>query len=131
MGNTQSARAPATEKPLPAACAASNANASTSQPNECPVKPEYRNPAIFNVYGQRVNDPDAPPTPSNPLQALSSTDLLDPKNNMPLEANQQPCPGQRKLLSVDRAASSIPKGGTAASWLFPSPQMVFNGTVDV
>lgn len=94
--------------------------------SSCPVPEGYRNPAIYNVYSQRINDPNAQST-SNPLAALRGSDLLDPKNNMPLEANQQPCPGQRKPLSTERVQSTIPKGGTDATWLYPSPQMFFNG----
>ena len=51
---------------------------------------------------------------------------LDPKNNMPLEPNQQPSAGQRKPISTTRQASSIPKGGTSSTWQYPSPQMFFN-----
>jgi len=52
---------------------------------------------------------------------------LDPTNNMPTEANQQPCPGQRVPLSTSRAPSTIPKGGTEGdTWQYPSPQMFFN-----
>ena len=46
---------------------------------------------------------------------------------MPLEANQQPFPGQKQLLSISRLQSSIPKGGTESTWVYPSPQMFFNG----
>ncbi len=81
---------------------------------------------IFDVYGRRINDPNAP-RQEDPLAAIRGSDLLDPRNNMPLQANQAPCPGQRKPLSTERVASNIPKGGTASTWLFPSPQMVFNG----
>jgi hypothetical protein len=102
------------------------------QQSACPVlTPQgqgngYKNPAVYNVYSQRINDPDASAA-RNPLQSLRNTDVLDPRNNMPLEANQLPCPGQRKPLSTQRVASTIPKGGTDSTWLFPSPQMVFNG----
>eukprot|EP00798_Chlamydomonas_sp_ICE-L_P018269 gene18269-24722_t len=123
MGNSQSTKE-ATSSPLPAACAA--ASTPSAQSDACPVAPEYRNSAIYNVYGQRTNDPNAPAPTSNPLAALQGSELMDPTNYMPLEPNQQPCPGQRKPLSVDRAVSIIPKGGTTGSWLFPSPQMVFN-----
>jgi hypothetical protein len=104
---------------------------STSSPlsdtqSSCPVPAEYRNPAIYNVYGQRIDGNQNCPS-ANPLAALQGTDLLDPKNNMPLEPNQQPCPGQRVPLSTDRLQSNIPKGGTDTTWLYPSPQMFFNG----
>jgi cytochrome c heme-lyase len=96
---------------------------STSDPSACPVKGDYKNPAIYNVYGERTNDPSAS---KNPLLALQNTEVLDPRNNMPLEPNQLPCPGQRKPLTTERVASNIPKGGTESTWVFPSPQMVFN-----
>ena len=52
---------------------------------------------------------------------------INAKNNMPLEANQQPSAGQRKPLSTERESSTIPKGGTDGStWQYPSPQMFFN-----
>ena len=46
---------------------------------------------------------------------------------MPREPNQQPFPGQRRVISTHREASSIPKGGTDTTWLYPSPQMFYNG----
>lgn len=97
-----------------------------SSGSRCPVPEGYRNPAIYNVYGQRINDPSAQPACPSPLAVLGG-DMLDPSNNMPLEPNQQPCPGQRKPLSTQRIASTIPKGGTDTTWLYPSPQMFFNG----
>lgn len=97
-----------------------------STSSRCPVPEIYRNPAIYNVYGQRIDDTAQTSIPG-PLSALQGTDLLDPKNNMPLEANQQPCPGQRRPLSVGRVQSKIPKGGTDTTWLYPSPQMFYNG----
>lgn len=101
---------------------------STSQ-SACPVPAEYRNPAIYNVYGQQINGEQNCPSAAaaNPLAKLQGSDLLDPKNNMPLEPNQQPCPGQRVPLSTERLQSNIPKGGTDTTWLYPSPQMFFNG----
>ena len=53
--------------------------------------------------------------------------LQDPRNNMPSEPNQQPFPGQRKPISTSREQSNIPKGGTDATWVYPSPQMFYNG----
>jgi cytochrome c heme-lyase len=90
------------------------------------VPERYRNPAVYNVYGQRIDGDAAPPAArSSPL--VAGADVLDPKNNMPLEPNQQPCPGQRRPLSTERIQSNIPKGGTDSTWLYPSPQMFFNG----
>lgn len=77
------------------------------------------------VRPQRINDPDNP-VPRDPLAILERLDRLDPSNQMPLEPNQQPCPGQRVPLSTERQASSIPKGGTSSTWLYPSPQMFYN-----
>lgn len=122
MGASQSTAVP---KPgLPAACPAGQE--ADQPPSACPVPKEYRNPAIYNVYGQRLNEPGAEAS-TNPLSAERGSDLLDPKNNMPLEPNQQPCPGQRRPLSTERLQSNIPKGGTDSTWTYPSPQMFFNG----
>ena len=48
---------------------------------------------------------------------------------MPREPNQQPFPGQRRVISTHRKTSSIPKGGTDSTWLYPSPQMFYNGAL--
>ena len=53
--------------------------------------------------------------------------LQDPRNNMPVEPNQLPFPGQRRYISTEREASTIPKGGTETTWVYPSPQMFYNG----
>jgi cytochrome c heme-lyase len=78
------------------------------------------------VYNQRI-DAAVAGAATDPLAALAGSTVLDPRNNMPLEANQQPWPGQRKLLSIDRLQSTIPKGGTSSTWVYPSAQMFFNG----
>lgn len=49
---------------------------------------------------------------------------IDPTNQMPAVANQQPSANQAVVLPVERESSSIPKGGTDSTWLYPSPQMV-------
>jgi cytochrome c heme-lyase len=98
----------------------------TSQPT-CPVPASARSRAVYNVYSQRIDLPQPDDGQAkDPLAALRASDILDPKNNMPLAANQQPCPGQRRLLSTDRIESTIPKGGTDATWVYPSPQMFYN-----
>ncbi len=43
---------------------------------------------------------------------------------MPAQANQERAPGQAVDISKEREPSSIPKGGTDSTWLYPSPQMV-------
>lgn len=98
----------------------------SSSTSSCPVINPKNNAdvkPIYNVYSQRINDPNAK---QNVLSALQNKEVLDPRNNMPVEANQLPCPGQRRPLPTERVASNIPKGGTESTWLFPSPQMVFN-----
>lgn len=83
---------------------ATTSTASTS--SECPVR--YKNPNAYNVYSQKI----------------------DPKNQMPVTANQQPATDQQADLSKERVSSSIPKGGTDAdTWLYPSPQMFWNALV--
>lgn len=61
------------------------------------------------------------------LSRIQGLGGLDPVNQMPREPNQQPVPGQRKPLPRDRVPSSIPKGGTDTAWVYPSPQMFYNG----
>lgn len=72
---------------------------------ECPVT--YKNPNVYNVYNQKI----------------------DPTNQMPAQANQAPAPGQETPLPVEREQSTIPKGGTESTWLYPSPQMFWNALV--
>jgi len=100
---------------------------------ECPVAQDVRNGSncpvpdgrkcrspIYNVYSQRIDE--------NPRGAeQQAAFIFDPRNNMPLAPNQQPFPGQRVLLATERVKSSIPKGGTDATWEYPSPQMFYNG----
>jgi cytochrome c heme-lyase len=61
---------------------------------------------VFNVYSQEI----------------------DPTNMMP-PPNQSLAPGQVEPLPVERVSSSIPKGGTEGTWLYPSPQMFYNSLV--
>jgi cytochrome c heme-lyase len=100
-----------------AVSAAAGVHATTSgaaSPAACPVKPGSggtggpagRGP-VYNVYAQ----------------------VIDTTNNMPAAANQQPSPGQKAALSTQRVQSSISKGGTDSTWLYPSPQMFWNALV--
>ncbi|ETM52233.1 hypothetical protein PPTG_08334 [Phytophthora nicotianae INRA-310] len=71
----------------------------------CPVvKDGKEEKEIYNVYGQRI----------------------DPTNMMPYNPNQDPNAEQRYPLPQDRVQSTIPKGGTEGTWLYPSEQMFFN-----
>ncbi|QDZ24646.1 cytochrome c heme lyase [Chloropicon primus] len=91
---------------------------------------------VYNVYNQRIDQQVASSEASKEEAKFRSiwnlgwggrgTGTIDSKNNMPLEANQQPSVGQRKALSISREKSSIPKGGTQSTWQYPSPQMFFN-----
>lgn len=74
----------------------------------------------YNVYNQRID------SSSSSATATGQQYVLDPRNNMPVAANQAPFPGQKALLSTDRVESNIPKGGTDGTWVYPSPQMFFN-----
>ncbi|TMW64251.1 hypothetical protein Poli38472_012873 [Pythium oligandrum] len=76
-------------------------------PEGCPVKhdkPAGEQPEIYNVYGQRI----------------------DPTNMMPYNPNQDPNDEQRYPLPQERVQSTIPKGGTEGTWLYPSEQMFYN-----
>ncbi|KAF1794218.1 Cytochrome c/c1 heme-lyase [Phytophthora cactorum] len=71
----------------------------------CPVvKDGKEEKEIYNVYGQRI----------------------DPTNMMPYNPNQDPNAEQRYPLPQGRVQSTIPKGGTEGTWLYPSEQMFFN-----
>jgi hypothetical protein len=125
MGNSSSVQLPdstlpGTSSSTPAAAAATQG---ISGAQSCPVPEQYRSQPIYNVYGQQI---DVGSTAS-PLDFLRQGQQLDPSNQMPAEPNQLPFPGQHKLLSTSRQQSNIPKGGTDSTWLYPSPQMFYNG----
>lgn len=92
--------------------------------SNCPVQGRVRCNVIYNVYNQRIDM-------ASMEGQTGQTSVLDPRNNMPVAANQQPYPGQRVLLPTDRAKSTIPKGGTQSTWVYPSPQMFYNGVPPV
>lgn len=74
----------------------------SDQSGGCPVK--YKNKKQFNVYSQEIN----------------------PDNMMPTNPNQLPGPDQTKPIDTTRVKSTIPKGGSDATWTYPSPQMFYN-----
>lgn len=84
---------------------------STQQPADgCPV-----------IHGQ---------SGSNAVQYNVYAQPIDPQNQMPLNPNQLPAPGQSAPLSTERVRSFIPKGGTTQeTWQYPSSQMFYNALV--
>jgi len=58
--------------------------------------------------------------------ATESRETLSDRNAIPVGLRNKPMKGQQKPLSTDRVSSNIPKGGTADTWTYPSPQMFFN-----
>ena len=87
---------------LSAATNASSSSSSSSSSSTNTTNKKDKGP-IYNVYGQ----------------------VIDPANKMP-PPNQEPTPGQAIPLSKERVQSTIPKGGTDTTWLYPSPQMFWN-----
>lgn len=69
--------------------------------------------------------PQQPPASPPRVQFNVYNQPIDPSNQMPVQPNQNPWPGQRRLLSTERQRSAIPKGG-GGQWVFPSPQMFYN-----
>uniref|UniRef100_A0A7S4EZL5 Holocytochrome c-type synthase n=1 Tax=Chrysotila carterae TaxID=13221 RepID=A0A7S4EZL5_CHRCT len=53
------------------------------------------------------------------------SEVLNMDNMMPAP-NQMPAPGQKVALSTDRVVSTIPRGGDAGTWMYPSEQMFYN-----
>jgi len=85
-----------------AAAAAAPAAAPAAPAAPLPAPSRSRGP-VYNVYGQEI----------------------DPLNMMP-PPNQSMTPGQAEPLPTERVPSSIKKGGTDGTWLYPSPQMFWN-----
>lgn len=95
---------------VPEACATAQA----AGRGDCPAVGGAAGAGPYNVY-------------NTPLGNAAARDTLSGLNQMPLEPNQAPAPGQRAPLSTDRVSSTIPKGGTSGeTWTYPSPQMFFN-----
>jgi|APGre2960657505_1045072.scaffolds.fasta_scaffold361053_1 cytochrome c heme-lyase len=75
--------------------------------------------------GNRVSSDSSAPAPPAAQAYNVYNQPIDPSNQMPVTPNQLPWPGQQKLLSTERATSTIPKGG-GGQWVFPSPQMFYS-----
>ncbi|KAL7496191.1 hypothetical protein ACHAWT_009944 [Skeletonema menzelii] len=101
---------------------------SSKKSSGCPVKAESR--ASWNILRRGGNKETQQHQQqydvySRPLQ-------MDPTNNMPIPnaqttaRNNLPNPDQKGVLTTERVKSSIPKGGTNDTWVYPSPQMFYN-----
>ena len=124
------------------------ARSSSSPSSDCPIPEEVRDNSkfgVYNVYNQRVDDTPPASSSSNTNDGSKSgvsssgkgfrfLGRLDPRNNMPSEANQKRAPGQKVALNTDREASKIPKSGGdiksgSSTWQYPSAQMFYNALV--
>lgn len=120
----------------------SSASGAAETSGQCPAakqsdtSPKYKHPHVYDVYGRRI-DQQSKESPGQNVWVMPSflyygsdgPEEIDPANRMPKVANQNPAPGQREQLSQYRQRSSIPKGGTDESWVYPSPQMFYNSLV--
>jgi cytochrome c heme-lyase len=88
-------------------------------PGSCPVSGQKSNAVLSGVA--------AASKAKGPVFNVYSQEI-DPTNMMP-PPNQSLAPGQVEPLPVERVSSSIPKGGTEGTWLYPSPQMFYNSLV--
>eukprot|EP00735_Rhodelphis_limneticus_P009391 TRINITY_DN272_c0_g1::TRINITY_DN272_c0_g1_i1::g.1664::m.1664 TRINITY_DN272_c0_g1::TRINITY_DN272_c0_g1_i1::g.1664 ORF type:complete len:278 (+),score=25.09,sp/A5PJG7/CCHL_BOVIN/44.76/2e-64,Cyto_heme_lyase/PF01265.12/1.4e-72 TRINITY_DN272_c0_g1_i1:70-834(+) len=92
------------KSPEESKCPVQHESRPAEEMSSCPVATKgYKGSTVYNVYSEAI----------------------DPKNMMP-PANQIPSPGQQEPLSTYRQSSSIPRGGTEETWLYPSEQMFFN-----
>jgi cytochrome c heme-lyase len=112
-------------------------------PDNCPMSSNYKKKVPPPPPAEPTSSecPSSTPLPSpaakeqgdkyvHPVQYNVYSEPIDPKNNMPATANQEPAPGQRFKLNTERVKSSIPKAGTEdGTWVYPSPQMFWNALV--
>lgn len=83
---------------------------------KCPV--DHSNMAT----GKENKQPDVPS--QCPMHST-----LNPNNQMPVTANQEPHPEQPFPLSKERIVSTIPKGDGTGNWEYPSEQMFWNAMI--
>jgi cytochrome c heme-lyase len=93
----------------------------------CPVKAESR--ASWNILRRGGNNNNQQ---QQQYDVYSRPLPMDPTNNMPIPnaqttaRNNLPSPDQQISLTTERVKSTIPKGGTNETWVYPSPQMFYN-----
>ena len=107
-------------------------NTDSSKPSGCPVNAESR--ATWNILrrGGNNNNNNQQHQQQQQYDVYSRPLAMDPTNNMPIPnaqttaRNNLPNPDQQDTLPTERVKSSIPKGGTNETWVYPSPQMFYN-----
>eukprot|EP00520_Triparma_pacifica_P010112 CAMPEP_0118662590 /NCGR_PEP_ID=MMETSP0785-20121206/16915_1 /TAXON_ID=91992 /ORGANISM="Bolidomonas pacifica, Strain CCMP 1866" /LENGTH=408 /DNA_ID=CAMNT_0006556149 /DNA_START=122 /DNA_END=1344 /DNA_ORIENTATION=- len=95
----------------------------------CPVAPKSEAPALesppSSVPSKSSSDASSNGNGGQVYNVYSQP--IDPKNQMPVHANNLPSSNQSSKLSTERESSTIPKGGTdTGTWTYPSPQMFWN-----
>lgn len=94
--------------------------------SKCPVKAESR--ASWNILRRGKSGEKQ----QQQYDVYSRPLPMDPTNNMPIPnvqttaRNNLPSSQQQNTLPTERVKSSIPKGGTNETWVYPSPQMFYN-----
>ena len=119
-----------------AGAAAAAAPAASEPPPTCPMHKQGASAAVLSkVTAAAAATAAAAPAAAAPAARADSgpvynvySQVIDPANMMP-PPNQAPAPGQSAPLPVERVKSTIPKGGTDGTWLYPSPQMFYNSLV--
>ena len=106
----------------------SNKGSSGVKSSGCPVKAESR--ASWNIL--RRGGGGGGEKQQQQYDVYSRPLPMDPTNNMPIPnvqttaRNNLPSSQQQGMLPTERVKSSIPKGGTNETWVYPSPQMFYN-----
>lgn len=133
MGNQNST--PAAAKPATGGCpvphderAAVTAPAAAPAPEGCPVKHDQKTKPVADVLGGGCPVKNDKTDGSSAEKEIYNVygQRIDPTNMMPYNPNQEPNDEQRYPLPQERVQSTIPKGGTEGTWLYPSEQMFFN-----
>ncbi|KAI8582628.1 hypothetical protein K450DRAFT_226157 [Umbelopsis ramanniana AG] len=103
----------------------------TNQEAKCPV--DHKSMSSSSESSEEAKCPVDPsayqhflPPPTKTAEGCES-DAINAANNMP-NLSQQPSPGQKMKLSVEREISTIPRSGDPNEkiWIYPSEQMFFN-----
>lgn len=94
----------------------SSRTSGSSSKRECPVLSDQEVHAVYNELLKLKTK-----------ETEGTGETLNTRNQMPVGLRNKPMQGQLAPLSTDRKSSAIPKGNSAETWTYPSPQMFFNG----